>query len=66
MSIELAERILIPFIAGFVISFVVSYLSGSQFTLSLNKAEAEKRKMDYEKKDNGQSSRDKEMGMERE
>lgn len=42
------------------------YLSGSQFTLSLIKAEAEKRKMDYEKKNNGQSSRDKEMGMEKE
>ena len=42
------------------------YLSGSQFTLSLIKAEAEKRKMNYEKKDNGQSSRVKEMGMEKE
>lgn len=42
------------------------YLSGTQFTLSLIKAEAEKMKMNYEKKDNGQSSRDKEMGMEKE
>ena len=42
------------------------YLSGSQFTLSLIKAKAEKMKMNYEKKDNGQSSRDKEMGMEKE
>lgn len=29
------------------------YLSGTQFTLSLIKAEAEKMKMNYEKKDNG-------------
>lgn len=42
------------------------YLSGSQFTLSLIKAKAEKMKMNYEKKDNGQSSRDKEMGVEKE
>lgn len=47
-------------------AFKNGYLSGSQFTLSLIKAEAEKMKMNYEKKDNGQSSRDKEMGVEKE